>query len=132
MGGEVGGVLAIVAGEGGFTLAPAAARKAATVLAQADGDHGSGNARLAARLLAQATASQARRVTTASQSRGPAVLGTIRAADIPAHIHPHDPPADDEMARPEPVAATPRQGRLGPPPRRPPSPRPGCRACPAL
>ena len=65
------------------------------MLAHADGDHGPGNARLAVRLLDQATASQARRITTAPQPRDPATLSTIDAPDIPRHIHPGDPPADD-------------------------------------
>ncbi|MGH3125554.1 MAG: hypothetical protein ACRDND_31640, partial [Streptosporangiaceae bacterium] len=94
--GQLAAIFAHLAGEAGFTLTPAAARKAAAVLAQAEGDHGSGNARLAIRLLDQATGSQARRVITASQSPDPAALSSIRAADIPGHIHPHDPPADDE------------------------------------
>jgi hypothetical protein len=67
--GQFAAIFATLAGEAGFTLTPAAARKAA---------------------------SQARRVTTASQPRDPAMLSTIRAADIPGHIHPHDPPADDQ------------------------------------
>ena len=49
------------------------------------------NARLAVRLLEQATASQARRITTAAQSSDPATLSTIDAADIPEHVHPPDP-----------------------------------------
>jgi len=88
-------IFATLAGEAGFTLTPDAASKAAAVLAHAEGDHGPGNARLAARLLDQATASQARRVTAAAQTPDPATLSTIRAADIPGHIHPGDPPADD-------------------------------------
>jgi translation elongation factor EF-G len=66
------------------------------VLAQADRGYGSGNARLAVRLLDQVTASQARRITMASHSPDPATLSTIRAADIPGHIQPHDPPAEDK------------------------------------
>ena len=65
--GQLAAIFATLAGEAGFTLTPEAARKAAVVLAQAEADHGSGNARLAVRLLDQATASQARQVTTASQ-----------------------------------------------------------------
>jgi hypothetical protein len=93
---QLAAIFATLAGEAGFTLTPAAACRAAAMLALADGDHGCGNARLAVRLLDQATASQARRVTSASQSRGRAALNTIRAADIPVHMHPHDLPADDE------------------------------------
>ncbi len=88
-------IFATLAGEAGFTLTPDAASKAAAVLAQAEGGHGPGNARLAVRLLDQATARQARRVTAAAQTPDPATLSTIRAADIPGHIDPGDPPADD-------------------------------------
>jgi hypothetical protein len=94
--GQLAGIFATLAGEAGFTLTPAAARKAAAVLAQAEGGHGSGNARLAVQLLDQVTASQARRITTASGSPDPATLRMIRVADIPGYIHPHDPSAEDE------------------------------------
>jgi hypothetical protein len=94
--GQLAAIFATLAGEAGFTLTPDAASKAATVLARADGDHGPGDARLAARLLDQATASQARRVTAAAQTPDPATLSTIRAADIPWRIHPCDPPADGQ------------------------------------
>ncbi len=93
---QLAAIFATLAGEAGFTLTPDAARQAATVLAHADGDHGPGNARLAARLLDQATASQARRVTAAAQTPDPATLSTIDAADIPGHIDPGDPPAGDQ------------------------------------
>jgi hypothetical protein len=95
--GQLAGIFATLAREAGFTLAPAAAAKAATVLAQTDGGHGSGNARLAVRLLDQATARQARRImTAASQTRDLAGLSAIQAEDIPAHICLHDRSADDE------------------------------------
>jgi AAA lid domain len=95
--GQLAAILATLAREAGFTLAPAAAAKAATVLADAEGHHGSGNARLAVRLLDQATASQARRImTAASPPRDFAVLSTIQAEDIPAHVYLHDQSADDE------------------------------------
>jgi Cdc6-like AAA superfamily ATPase len=89
-------IFATLAGEAGFILTSDATRKAVTVLAQAEADHGSGNARLAVRLLDQATTSQARRVTTTPQSQHPAMLTTIHAADIPGHMHPHEPPGDAE------------------------------------
>ena len=92
---QLAAIFATLAGEAGFTLTPGAARKAATVLAHAEAGHGCGNARLAVRLLDQATASHARRITTAPQSPDPATLTTIDAADIPEHVHPPDPPADD-------------------------------------
>ena len=57
---------------------------------------GHGEISRVARLLDQATASQARRVTAAAQTPDPAMLTTIDAADIPGQIHPHDPPADDQ------------------------------------
>jgi len=91
--GQLAGIFATLAGEAGFTLTPDAARKAATVLAEAG--HGAGNARLAVRLLDHATVSQARRITTVDQPSDPATLSTIDAADIPAYVHAHDPPADD-------------------------------------
>ena len=93
--GQLAAIFATLAGEAGFTLTPDAKRKAAAVLAQAEAGHRSGNGRLAVRLLGQATASQARRITTASQPPDPATLSTIDAADIPGHVQPHDPPADD-------------------------------------
>ena len=92
--GQLAAIFATLAREAGFTLTPDAAHKAAAVLAEAA--HGAGNARLAVRLLDQATVSQARRITTVPrQPPDPAALGTIDAADIPAHVHAHDPPADD-------------------------------------
>jgi SpoVK/Ycf46/Vps4 family AAA+-type ATPase len=94
--GQLAAIFTTLAGEAGFTLTPDAPSNAAAVLAQAEGDHGPGNARLAVRLLDQATASQARRVTTAPQPQDPATLSTIDAADIPGQIHSHDPSADDQ------------------------------------
>ena len=94
--GQLAAIFATLAGEAGFTLTPEAARKAAIVLAQAEAGHGSGNARLAVRLLDQATVSQARQVTTTSTSQDPAALSTIHATDIPGHIHSCDPPAHDQ------------------------------------
>jgi len=90
---QLAGIFATLAGEAGFTLTPDAARKAAAVLAEAR--RGADNARLAVRLLDHAAVSQARRITTAAQSPDPATLSTIDAADIPAHVHADDPPADD-------------------------------------
>ena len=88
--GQLAAIFATLAGEAGFTLTPDAAGKAAAVLAEA-----AGNARLAVRLLDHATVSQARRITTVPQPPDPATLSTIDAADIPAHVHVPDPPADD-------------------------------------
>ena len=93
--GQLAAIFAALAGEAGFTLTPAAARKAAAVLAEAEVGHGCANARLAFWLLDQATASQAR-VTTASRPGGPAELGTIRVADIPrAHPFARPVPGDE-------------------------------------
>jgi hypothetical protein len=74
---------------------PDATRKAAAVLAHAEAAHSSGNARLAVRLLTQATASQARRIATASVPPDPAALSIIVEADIPEHLSPNL-PADDQ------------------------------------
>ena len=92
---QLAAIVATLAGEVGRTLTPDAARKAAVVLAEAEAGHCRGNARLAVQLLDQATARQARRITTAPQPGDPATLGTIDAADIPAHVQPSDPPADN-------------------------------------
>ncbi len=94
--GQLAAIFTALAGEAGFTLTADAASKAAAVLARAEGGHGPGSARLAVRLLDQATASQALRVAAAAQTPDPATLSTIRAADIPGHIDPGDPPADDQ------------------------------------
>lgn len=78
-----------------FTLTPAAACKAVTVLGQAESRHRSGNARLALRLLDQATTSQACRIT-ALPTLDSATLTTISPDDIPGRIHPDEPITDDE------------------------------------
>jgi AAA lid domain/ATPase family associated with various cellular activities (AAA) len=93
--GQLTAIFAALAEEAGFILTPEAEREAATVLAQAEAGHGSGNARLAVRLLDQATARQARRITTAAQSSDPATLSIIDTADIPEHVHLPDASADD-------------------------------------
>jgi hypothetical protein len=98
--GQLAAIFATLVGEAGFTLTPAAARKADTVLGRALRDLAGGSARLAVRLLDQATASQARRITTAGQPLAPAALHTIDAPDIPDHLDLHVGPelvqADDE------------------------------------
>jgi hypothetical protein len=91
---ELAAIFAALAGEAGFTLTPDAAGKAADVLTGAGADHGAGNARLAVRLLAQATASHARRITASEPAD--ATLSTICAADIPSFLHQHDLLADDQ------------------------------------
>jgi AAA lid domain/ATPase family associated with various cellular activities (AAA) len=68
--GQLTAIFAALSEDAGFTLTPEAAPKAAAVLAQAEASQSSGNARLAVRLLDQATARQARRITTAAQSPG--------------------------------------------------------------
>jgi hypothetical protein len=93
---QLAAIFATLAGEAGFALTVDAASKAATVLAGAEARHSTGSARLAVRLLDQATASQARRVTDAAASQDPAALGTICAADIPGYLDPHDRSADDQ------------------------------------
>ena len=91
---QLAAVFTTVAAEAGFTVTPAATRKAAAVLAQAD--QTSGNARQAVRLLTQAAASHAHRTLAPSQPEDPAALTTISAADIPEHLHPHDQDTDDQ------------------------------------
>jgi hypothetical protein len=92
---QLAAIFAALADEAGFTLAPDAAARAAAVLAAADAGHSSGSARLAVQLLAQATASHARRIT-ASADGDAAALSTICVADIPSYLRPHEPPADDQ------------------------------------
>ena len=95
--GQLAVIFGSLADEAGLTLTPAAQSKAAGVLARAEGDHGSGNARLAVRLLNQATAIQALRVAAASAAPGrdPAALNTLSAADIPDQLHPEQAPPEE-------------------------------------
>jgi hypothetical protein len=65
--GQLAAIFTTLAAEAGFTLTPAAKRKAAAVLAHAEAGQASGNARLAIRLLTQVTAAQAHRITTAPE-----------------------------------------------------------------
>ena len=86
--GQIAVIFGALVEEAGLTPTPAAQSKAAAVLARAEGDRGSGNARLAVRLLNQATAIQALRVASASgPDRDPAGLHTLSAADIPDELH---------------------------------------------
>ena len=98
--GHLAAIFATLAGEAGFTLTPAAVRKASVALGRAGRDPADGSARLAVWLLDQATARQARRITTAPQPLEPAALCTIHAADIPDQVHLRDLPglarADDD------------------------------------
>ncbi len=114
--GQLAAIFATLAREAGFTLAPGAAAKAATVVAQAEGGDGSGNARLAVRLMDQATARQARRIMT-SASPAPR-LG--RAEHDPGGRHPRAhlsarPVRRRRTARPVPVAAMPEGPGRDPP-----------------
>jgi hypothetical protein len=84
--GQLADIFATLAAEAGFTLTPAAARAASLVLGQAHGGGAGGTARLAVRLLDQATASQAARITTARPPPSPTALCTISAADIPGQM----------------------------------------------
>jgi hypothetical protein len=87
-GGQLGHVFAALAAEAGFTLDPAAAEKAAAVLAAAqDGQNGSG--RLAVALLGYAAITQARRV-----GDGLADPLTITAADLPDRVELRGPAAE--------------------------------------
>ena len=67
--GQLAAIFTTLAAEAGSPSPPAATGKAAAVLARAEADHSSGNARLAVRLLTQATASQAHRITTTPEPR---------------------------------------------------------------
>jgi hypothetical protein len=94
---QLAAIFAALTEEAGLRLTPAAALIAAIVLAKAEGDHGSGNARLAVRLLNQVTESQARRVATASSDgRDPAPLITITEADIPDYLPPYGTAPDED------------------------------------
>jgi hypothetical protein len=79
--------------QGAHDLSPA--RQCASMLTPAESRHQSGNARLAVRLLDQAAASQARRITILP-APGPATLTTISPDDIPGHIQLDEPITDDE------------------------------------
>lgn len=92
---QLSAIFAALASEAGFTLTPVALAKAAAVLAATGARRGPGNARRAVRLLAQAAASHARRIT-AAQPGDPAALSMICAADIPPVLHHYDPPVDDQ------------------------------------
>ena len=94
--GQLAVIFAALTEEAGLTLAPAAESKASGVLARAEGDSGSGNARLAVRLLNQATAIQALRVAaTPAADRDPAALNKLTEADIPDHLHADGIPAEE-------------------------------------
>ena len=80
---QLAAIVTALASEAGLCLTPDAERKAAVVLADAEKRRATGNARLAVRLLNQATTSQGRRVTAAPHHLDPAELATIRADDIP-------------------------------------------------
>jgi AAA lid domain len=94
--GQLTAVLSVLAAEAGFSLSADARAKAAAVLAQAEAGHATGNARLAVRLLTQATASQADRITAASHPQDTAALGAICAEDVPGYLCPDDQTADDQ------------------------------------
>src|SRR5205814_8224521 len=80
---QLAAIVAALAGEAGLCLTAEAQRKAAAVLAEAEKRHATGNARLAVRLLNQATTSQGRRITAAFGRLDQAALATICADDIP-------------------------------------------------
>jgi hypothetical protein len=95
--GQLAVIFGSLADEAGLTLTPAAESKAAGVLARAEGGRGPGNARLAVRLLNQATAIQALRVAavSAAPGRDPAALHTLSAADIPDQLPPEQTPPEE-------------------------------------
>lgn len=125
---QLAAIFCRLADEAGLRLTAGARRKAATILAQAEAEQRSGNARLAVGLLNEARAAQARRVAAASSAgRDLAALVTITETDIPQHLQPggnapeEDGPACicDLRRWPQPTATAPRSrlGRL-PVPRR--------------
>ena len=95
---QLGAILAALntalAADTGLTLTAEAQCKAAGLLAQAEADHPSGNARLAVRLLNQIIAAQARRVTASPQPQDPGALGTVIEADISEQLACDGPPSD--------------------------------------
>ena len=93
--GQITAIFAALVGEAGLTLNPDTVARTTAVLAQAERDHGSGSARLAVRLLDEATSRQARRIAAIPGPRNPAILSTVTVADIPAHLSPGDEPAHD-------------------------------------
>ena len=93
---QLAAIVTALASEAGLCLTPDAQRKAAAVLADAEKRHATGNARLAVRLLNQATTSQGRRVIAASHRLDPAALATICADDIPGQLPVEDSPADQQ------------------------------------
>jgi AAA lid domain-containing protein len=92
---QLAAIFATLAGEARFTLTPDVASKAATVLAGAEDRRCSSNARLAVRLLDQATASHAHRAAGTSTSRDRAALVTICATGLRGYLDPSDQFADD-------------------------------------
>jgi hypothetical protein len=96
---ELSAIFGDLADEAGLRLTPAARSKADDLIACAENDHHSGNARLAVRLLNQATEIQARRIASSSaRAQTPAALITITDADIPAHLHPDLAASDDGLS----------------------------------
>jgi AAA lid domain/ATPase family associated with various cellular activities (AAA) len=89
---QLAAIVTMLASEAGLCLTPDAQRKAAAALAEAEKRHATGNARLAVRLLNQATTSQGRRVIAASHNLDPAELATICAGDIPVQLPVEDSP----------------------------------------
>ena len=87
---QLAAIVTALASEAGLCLTADAQRKAAAVLAEAEKRHATGNARLAVRLLNQATTGQGRRVIAASHLLDPVALATICADDIPGQL-----PVDD-------------------------------------
>ena len=93
---QLAAIFAALAEEAGLRLTPEAGLIAAVALAKAEGDHPSGNARLAVRLLNQATEAQARRVAMSAGGRDPAALITITEADIPDYLPPYGTTPDED------------------------------------
>ena len=96
---QLAAIVTALAREAGLCLTADAQRKAAAVLAEAEKRDATGNARLAVRLLNQATTSQGRRVNAASCRLDPAELAAICADDIPGQLLVEDSPPDQQLGQ---------------------------------
>jgi hypothetical protein len=95
---QLAAIFGTLADEAGLSLTQEAESKAAALLAQAETDHASGNARLAVRLLNQVIAAQARRVSASPEAQYPATLSTVNEADIPEHLDHDDQTSDQDWS----------------------------------
>jgi hypothetical protein len=97
---QLSDIFAVLAREAGLRLTPAAARKVSLALGRLDIGPAGGSARLAVRLLDEAIASQARRVTASGQASVASGLCTIDAVDIPLACRPSAQPPMEMLNTP--------------------------------